>query len=102
MRLTISNSEWKVLSSLLYNSGLNSFNVSDIINKHKQILAKYKDKLLLERDKELNKYKRALEKKKAKNAELQILKFESELDETTDKKFKDKFYKIAQEIEGSI
>lgn len=96
MKLSISNSEWNVLSRLLYNSGVNTFKVSEIIKEKKKILQDFKESLIIKKHKELEKLK-----KDRKYDELKILKFERELDERLNDEFKSKFYKVAQDIEGS-
>jgi len=99
MKTYITNSEWKVLFIQLCNS-MNSFKAQAIINTHKKILNDFKAKLKIKKQKEIDKYKKELERKNARQIDNKILKFESKQDEELNEKFRSKFYKVAQEIEG--
>jgi hypothetical protein len=102
MQLTINNRDWNVLSKLLINSGINTFTVSQIINSHKKILNDFKEKLEYKKAVELAKFRKQLEKKQVKNKENKILKFTTQKDEELTNKFREKFYVIAQQVEGKF
>lgn len=102
MRLTISNSEWNVLYRILINGKINSFKAQDIINHHKRILNDFKEKLEFAKARELQKFKKQLDKNQIKDRENKIIKFETQKDEELTKRFRDRFYVIAQNMEGRL
>ena len=100
MRLSISPSEWQVLTRQLIQQGMNSFNANQIINKHKQILEDFKEELRDKKRREVDKFKKELERKKVKDQENKIFKFERETDEKLNLEFKENFYKIAHSTDN--
>lgn len=102
VKLTISNSEWNVLYRILINGKTNSFKAQDIINHHKKILNDFKEKLEFTKAKELAKFKKQLDKNAVRDRDNRILKFEKQKDEELQEKFKNHFYKIAQDIESKF